>query len=83
MLVDLGLLDTTCRARPWEAPWSSISLSATSSTRSAPIFFVLSEVGDGYQLDPAATLVEYAETAIDGLTSDVVDRLIEEIENEA
>ncbi len=46
------------------------------------IFFVLSEVDDGYQFDPGATLVEYAETVVDGLSGDVVDQLIEEIENE-
>ncbi len=46
------------------------------------IFFVVSEEDGGYQFDPAATLVEYAATVVDGLTSDVVDRLIEELENE-
>ena len=45
------------------------------------IFFVVSEVDGGYQLDPAATLVEYAETAVDGLTGDVVDRIIEDLQD--
>lgn len=45
------------------------------------IFFVLREVDDGYQLDPAATWVQYAETAVDNLTSDLVDEILRDIED--
>ncbi|WP_322937170.1 hypothetical protein [Nocardioides bizhenqiangii] len=45
-------------------------------------FFVVSEVDDGYQLDPAATWVEYAAQAVDNLSDDLIDEIIEEIEEE-
>jgi hypothetical protein len=45
------------------------------------IFFVVSEEDGGYQFDPGATLVEYAATVVDGLTGDVVDRIIEDLES--
>lgn len=45
-------------------------------------FFVVSEVDDGYQLDPAATWVEYAAQAVGNLSDDLIDSIIEEIEEE-
>ncbi|KAA1421556.1 zinc ribbon domain-containing protein [Nocardioides humilatus] len=46
------------------------------------LFFVVAKVDDGYQLDPGATLVEYASTAIDGLSSDVVEKILDELRDE-
>jgi hypothetical protein len=45
-------------------------------------FFVVSEVDGGYQLDPAATWVEYAALAVDSLSDDLIDSIISEIEEE-
>ncbi|WP_183092563.1 hypothetical protein, partial [Nocardioides stalactiti] len=46
------------------------------------IFFVVREVDDGYQLDPAATWTEYASIAVENLTDDLIDMIVEEIEEE-
>jgi len=46
------------------------------------IFFVVTEVDGGYQLDPTATLVEYAGLAIDNFSDDMVDDIIDALEDE-
>ncbi len=43
-------------------------------------FFVLREVDDGYQLDPIATLAEYADVVIDGASDKFLDELLAEID---
>ncbi len=43
-------------------------------------FFVLREVDEGYQLDPIATLAEYADVVIDGATDKFLDELFAEID---
>lgn len=46
------------------------------------VFFVVSEVDGGYQLDLTATWVEYAKLAADNLDSNLVDAILEDIEDE-
>ncbi|WP_188111236.1 hypothetical protein [Nocardioides antri] len=46
------------------------------------IFFVVSEVDHGYQLDPTATWVEYASLVVENLDDDVVDEILDNIESE-
>jgi len=46
------------------------------------LFFVLTEVDGGYQLDPTATLVEYAALAVDNLTGDMFEEIVEDLEEE-
>lgn len=46
------------------------------------LFFVVSEVDGGYQLDPGATLVEYASTIVDNISSDLVDDVVGDLEDE-
>jgi hypothetical protein len=45
-------------------------------------FFVLTEVDGGYQLDPTATLVEYAAVAVENFSGDMIDEIISDIEDE-
>ncbi len=45
-------------------------------------FFVVTEVDGGYQLDPTATLVEYAGLAIENFSDDMVDEIIDALEDE-
>ena len=45
-------------------------------------YVVLQEVDGGYQLDPVATASEYAANAVDGLSGDLIDDLIEAWEDE-
>ena len=46
------------------------------------IFFVVTEVDDGYQLDPTATWVEYVSLVVENLDDDLVDDVIDDIEDE-
>ncbi len=41
------------------------------------LFVVMREVDGGYQLDPIATMVEYGEIAVESLTEDVIDDLVD------
>lgn len=45
-------------------------------------FFVVSEVDGGFQLDPAATLVEYANIAVDNFSGDMIDDIVDQLEEE-
>ncbi len=45
-------------------------------------YVVLREVDGGYQLDPVATASEYAAGAVDGLTGDLLEDLLEQWEDE-
>ncbi|UMG91006.1 hypothetical protein [Nocardioides sp. TF02-7] len=46
------------------------------------IFFVLSQADGGYQLDPAATAIEYGAVVVDNLTGALFDELVGELEDE-
>jgi len=46
------------------------------------LFFVVSEVEDGFQLDPTATWIEYAATVVENLDSAIIDDIIDDIEEE-
>ena len=46
------------------------------------LFFVVDEVDGGYQLDPGGTLVEYASVIVDSISSDLVEDVVQELEDE-